>query len=313
MGRLARLKRLWIYVGDCIIVLALWTVINNLVGVPGIEGVLQFGGALTCFFYFLLFERPGLTQASLLKRRFKLEVVRVGEFENLSWSQSAGRAAIGALGFIPWDSAGGMPWSPGWVAFQVPFALVVCVLLYGICEMWCGNSTRLPHDILTGTAVVASNRDRNVSLGFDPLVARTSFIANKTQLWICLVPILGLLVFSYVNRPTNVELELAEQAQSVSQAFTDLVSEQLHMRTAIEISSVVESNGLLAGSAVVRNVLLVKIWIPFVEWNPSDRDAVLQAVAANLHLEPGRYDVVQFNLWTGGLYTLGLKYEIPAP
>jgi len=52
MGRAARLKRLCVYIGDCIIVLAIWTAIDNLIGATGIEGVLQFGGALVCFLFF---------------------------------------------------------------------------------------------------------------------------------------------------------------------------------------------------------------------------------------------------------------------
>ncbi len=248
-----------------------------------------------------------------MKRAFKLEVVRVGEFENLSWPQSAVRAAIGALGFLPWDSVAGVPWSVGWIAIQIPLALIIWVFLYGVCEMWRGNCSRLPHDILTGTAVVASNRDRNVPLGLDPSVPRTSFISKYRLFWICLVPILGLFVFSFVSRPTDVELSIATQTQSVSQTFSDYISEQLDLRTEIKISPIVESSGTLGGSPVIRSVLLVEIWIPFVDWNASNRDAVIRAVASNLQLEPGRYEVVQFNVWTGGLYKLGLKYEIPVP
>lgn len=309
MGRLARLKRLWVYLVDCIIVLILWTVINNLVSTPAVDDFMRFGAAFTSFLYFLLLECPRSYHASLAKRRFRLEVIRVGLSENLRWPQSVARAAIASLGFLPWDASTAAPWSLGWFAIQIPLSLIAWVFLYAVVEMWRNSSARLPHDILTGTAVVAWNRSHTADPSGELMAGLPAAIVSSRRFAICLVPILALYLLSYVNRPTQVELEFAKEVVSINQEFSDHIADTLHLRNVVEITSLIESNAVIGLPSTTRSVLLVEVWIPLVKWSSLNQSSIMRVFANNLELEPGRYDVVKFKLWTGGLLRVGQNYE----
>ena len=312
MWRVRRLKRLWVYLVDCVIVLIIWTIINNLVSTPAVDRLMQFGAALTSFLYFLLLECPGSYQASIAKRRFRLEVIRFGSLENLRWPQSLARAAIASLGFLPWETATAVPWSVGWFAIQIPLSLIEWVFLYSLVELWRNGSARLPHDILTGTAVVAWNRSHTADPNGGSLAGPPSVIFDSRRLAICLVPILGMFLLSYVNRPTQAELDSATEIVSINQAFSDHIAEYLHLRNVVEISSLIETNTVSGLPSTTRSVLQVEVWIPLVKWSSLNQAGIMRVFANNLELEPGQYDLVKFKLWTGGLLRFGQNYEFPA-